>query len=203
MLITSSENIAWLLNIRGHDSDYSPLPNCYLIIDKKMRVFLFCDLNKVNTRFKKKLSFVHIIEINELENFLKRIENQNFLIDNLTCSIFYRNIIKKYNNISQKIDPIYFFKSQKNKIEIKNTKKIHEYDGAALTKFLFWVRDNYKKRKITELTAQEKLLKFRKNLKNLSIQVFLLYLVLALMELLYITMQPKKPIEFLNKVIFT
>ena len=38
----------------------------------------------------------------------------DFLIDNLTCSIFYRNIIKKYNNISQKIDPIYFFKSQKN-----------------------------------------------------------------------------------------
>ncbi len=172
MLITSSENIAWLLNIRGHDSDYSPLPNCYLIIDKKMRVFLFCDLNKVDTRFKKKLSFVHIIEINELENFLKRIENQNFLIDNLTCSIFYRNIIKKYNNISQKIDPIYFFKSQKNKIEIKNTKKIHEYDGAALTKFLFWVRDNYKKRKITELTAQEKLLKFRKKFKKFKYPSF-------------------------------
>ena len=30
MLVTSSENIAWLLNIRGHDSDFSPLPNCYL-----------------------------------------------------------------------------------------------------------------------------------------------------------------------------
>ena len=34
MLITSSENIAWLLNIRGHDSKYSPIPNSFLIIEK-------------------------------------------------------------------------------------------------------------------------------------------------------------------------
>ena len=166
MLITSSENIAWLLNIRGHDSDYSPIPNCYLFIDKKKRIFLFCDLTKVNSEFKKKLSFVHFLQINKLENFLQRIKRQNFLIDELTCSIFYKNIIKKDNNIMKIIDPIYYFKSQKNKVELKNTKKIHEYDGAALTKFLFWIRNNYKTKKITELTAQEKLLKFKKKFKK-------------------------------------
>ena len=166
MLVTSAENIAWLLNIRGHDSDYSPIPNCHLVIDKKMRIYLFCDLKKVDSKFEKKLNFIHILKINELENFLQRIKGQNFLIDNLTCSIFYKNIIEKHNNISQKIDPIYFLKSQKNKIELKNTKKIHEFDGAALTKFLFWIKNNYKKRKITELAAQEKLLKFRKKFKK-------------------------------------
>ena len=172
MLVTSSENIAWLLNIRGHDSDYSPIPNCYLVIDKKLRVFLFCDLNKIDSKFKRKLSFIHILKIDELENFLQRIKNQNFLIDYLTCSIFYKNIITKFNNISQKIDPIYYFKSQKNKIELKNMKKIHEYDGAALTKFLFWVGNNYKKKNITELTAQEKLLKFRKKFKKFKYSSF-------------------------------
>ena len=172
MLITSSENIAWLLNIRGHDSDFSPLPNCYLIVDKKMRIFLFCDLEKIDTAFEKKLSFIHILKISELENFLQRIKNHNFLIDNLTCSIFYKNLIEKYNNISWKTDPIYFFKSQKNSTELKNTKKIHEFDGAALTKFLFWIKANYKKRKITELIAQEKLLKFRKKFKKFKFQSF-------------------------------
>ena len=172
MLITSSENIAWLLNIRGHDSDFSPLPNCYLIVDKKMRIFLFCDLDKIDKAFEKKLSFIHILKISELENFLQRIKNHNFLIDNLTCSIFYKNLIEKYNNISWKTDPIYFFKSQKNSTELKNTKKIHEFDGAALTKFLFWIKANYKKRKITELIAQEKLLKFRKKFKKFKFQSF-------------------------------
>ena len=62
-------------------------------------------------------------------------------------------------------DPIYLCKSKKNNIEIKNAKKIHELDGAALTKFLFWIKVNFKKRKITELTAQKKLLDFKKKFK--------------------------------------
>ena len=166
MLITSPENIAWLLNIRGYDSDYSPIPNCYLLIDKKTKIFMFCDLTKVSTKFKRKLSFVHFLQIDKLENFLQRIKSQNFLIDELTCSIFYKNTIKKNNNVLKIIDPIYYLKSQKNKIELKNTKKIHEYDGAALTKFLFWILSNYETKKITELTAQEKLLQIKKKFKK-------------------------------------
>ena len=30
--ITASENNAWLLNIRGKDSDYSPIPESYILI---------------------------------------------------------------------------------------------------------------------------------------------------------------------------
>ena len=66
----------------------------------------------------------------------------------------------------KKKDPVYFFKSIKNKIEIKNTIKAHIYDGAALTKFLFWVKNNFKTKKISEISAQEKLLQFRKNNKS-------------------------------------
>ena len=172
LLVTSSENVAWLLNIRGHDSEFSPIPNCFLIIDKKLRIFLFCDLKKINKKFQKKLNFINILEINELENFLNRIKNKNFSIDSLTCSIFYKNIIQQNNVILKSTDPIYFFKSLKNKVEIMNTKKIHEYDGAAITKFLFWVKNNFKKKKITEITAQEKLLDFKKKFKKFKFPSF-------------------------------
>jgi len=57
-------------------------------------------------------------------------------------------------------------KSIKNKIEIKNTIKTHIYDGAALTKFLFWIKNNFLKKKISEISAQEKLLKLRKDNKD-------------------------------------
>ena len=172
MLITSSENIAWLLNIRGHDSKYSPIPNSFLIIDKELRIFLFCDLEKINTKFKKKLSFIKIFEINELEHFINKVRNKNFLIDKITCSIFYKNIVNKNNKIIEDQDPIYSLKSQKNTIEINNMKKVHEYDGAALTKFLFWIKDNFKKKKITEIKAQEKLLNFRKKFKQFKFLSF-------------------------------
>ena len=53
MLITSSENVAWLLNIRGHDSNFSPIPNSYLIIDKKIGIFLFCNMKKLTLNLEK------------------------------------------------------------------------------------------------------------------------------------------------------
>ena len=57
----------------------------------------------------------------------------------------------------------------KNRTELLHTKKAHEYDGAALTKFLFWVKNNYKHKKITEIFAQNKLLSFKKNLEVLNL----------------------------------
>ena len=171
IFVTSPENVAWLLNIRGEDSDFSPIPNSRLIMDKKMNIFLFCDLNKIDKNLKKKLYFLKIIDIDDLDEFLLRIKNKKFSIDKISCSIFYINQIIKNNLIPNKNDPIYYLKSIKNNIEIKNTIKAHEYDGAALTKFIFWVQKNYEKKKITEISAQNKLFEFKKKckqFKNLS-----------------------------------
>ena len=43
---SSSENNAWLLNIRGKDSKYVPIPNSYILIDKYKNIIFFCDLKK-------------------------------------------------------------------------------------------------------------------------------------------------------------
>ena len=69
-------------------------------------------------------------------------------------------------------DPISILKSIKSKNEIKNMIKSHIFDGVALTRFLFWIKKNYKKNKITEIKAQEKLLKFRKKNKNFKFLSF-------------------------------
>ena len=63
-------------------------------------------------------------------------------------------------------------KAIKNKIEIENTKKVHIYDGVALTKFLFWIKKNIKKRKITELSAARKLFQLRKKNKKFKFLSF-------------------------------
>jgi Xaa-Pro aminopeptidase len=164
--ITAPENVAWLLNIRGGDCNFSPIPKAYALLDKKKNINLFCDLKKINRIFKKQLKHVRIIDIKLVEPFLRRINNKKMLLDSSTCSIFFKDILKRSNIIIQEIDPIYYLKSIKNKIEIKHTLKSHIIDGAALTKFLFWIKDNFKKGKITEIDAQNKLLKFRKRSKN-------------------------------------
>ncbi len=164
--ITASENIAWLLNIRGQDSDFTPIPNAYLTIDSNKKINLFCDLKKIENSFKKKFKNIKCLDIKDTGIFLAKIKNKKVLIDSSSCSVYFENILKKNNKISEFLDPIYSLKAVKSKIEIKNTIKSHFYDGAALTKFLFWLKKNYRKQSINEISAQEKLLKFRKENKN-------------------------------------
>ncbi len=170
--ISASENIAWLLNIRGEDSKFTPIPNTYLTLDSKKRVNLFCDLKKITNSFKKNFKHMKFIDIKYTDFFLKKIKDKKILIDSTSCSIYFENILKKNNRITEFLDPIYSLKSIKSKIEIKNTIDAHVYDGAALTKFLFWLKKNYRKSNVYEISAQEKLLKFRKENKNFKFLSF-------------------------------
>ncbi len=170
--ITACENVAWLLNIRGNDSSFAPIPNSYLIIDKNRKANLFCDLKKINNHFKEKFKDIKIIDIKYLKLFLSKIVKKKILIDNSTCSLFFENILKKNNKLVSFLDPIYLLKSIKTKIEIKNTIKSHIYDGVALTKFLIWLKKNYKKQNINEIIAQEKLLKYRRENKDFKFLSF-------------------------------
>jgi len=164
--ISASENVAWLLNLRGADSEFTPMPNSYLIISSNNKVYFFCNLKKINKKLKKNLKKnITILSIKQIEEFILMIKRKKFLLDNSSCSIFFKEIIKKNNLILEKKDPIYLLKSIKNQTEIRNTIKTHIYDGVALTKFLFWLNNNFKKKKITELSAQKKLLDFRKKKK--------------------------------------
>jgi len=170
--ISSPENVAWLLNLRGKDSQFVPIPNSYLILNDKNELYFFTDLEKVDKKLKKDLNDIKIMDIKYVEKFFLKIKNKKIQLDNTSCSIFFKNIIKKNNLIIEKQDPIYLLKSIKNKIEIQNTIKAHISDGVALTKFLFWIKNNFKIKKISELSAQEKLLNFRKNNKTFKFLSF-------------------------------
>ena len=164
--ITASENIAWLLNIRGRDSKFTPIPNGYLIVECNKKISFFCNLKKIESSFRKKFKNIIFIDIKNTGLFLSGLKSKKISIDPLSCSMYFENIIRKNNKIKEFSDPIYYLKSIKSKIEIKNLIKSHIYDGAALTKFLFWLKKNYINKKITEISAQEKLLNFRKKNKT-------------------------------------
>ncbi len=160
--ITASENNAWLLNIRGRDAKYSPIPNSYILIDKNKNIHFFCDLKKITSSLKKEFKKISFYEIKTISEFLSRIKKKKFIIDRNTCSFLFENIILKNNQILNLSDPIYNFKAIKTKNEIKNMKLAHIYDGIALTKYLFWLKKNFDKKKISEISASLKLYKFRK-----------------------------------------
>ena len=172
LLVTAPENIAWILNIRGHDSTFSPIPNARLLMNKNGDIHFFANPKKI-TIIKKSLPKKIIFhEENKIEKILTNLYKNKIFLDSLSCSIYYRNLLKKKNIIVEKIDPIHFFKSIKNITEIKNMKKSHLSDGVALTKFLFWIKKNFRKKKITELFAEKKLENFRKMNKSYKFPSF-------------------------------
>ena len=172
LFITASENNAWLLNIRGRDTKYTPIPYSYVLIDKNKNIKFFCNKKKITPSLRKYLKKVEFLDIEICTQILSKIKNKKFIIDKNSCSYFFENIIQKNNKILNYHDPIYFLKAIKGKQEIENIKKAHIYDGAALTKYLFWLKKNFYKRNITEISASQKLLKFRKENKKFKFSSF-------------------------------
>jgi len=172
LFVTASENNAWLLNIRGQDTKYTPIPYSYILIDKNKNIKFFCDLKKISSSFRKYFREIEFLDIKKCAKILTEIKKKNFIIDKNSCSYFFEKIIYKNNKILNLNDPINFFKAIKGKQEIANIKKAHIYDGIALTKFLFWLKKNFYSKKITEISASQKLLQFRKKNKNFKFLSF-------------------------------
>ena len=162
-LTTSSENINWLLNIRGGDSSFSPILNCFAIFNKNEEVIhVFCNLKKISKELKNSfVNYVHFYEEKNIYDFLKNNKNQ-ILFDKNFISVKLFEYIKKYSKKFKAIkDPIYFEKSKKTKSEIEKSKIAHIHDGVAVTKFIIWIK-NQKIKNIDEILAQNKLENLRK-----------------------------------------
>ena len=166
LFVSAPENVAWILNIRGQDVPNSPIPNSRLIISKTKKIFLICKIQKTKNLIKKKIIRSNqLIDINDFPSRILQLNGNNFTVDDKSCSIYFENIIKSKFKIIKREDPTYHLKAIKNKIEIKNMINAHILDGAALTKFIYWIK-NINKKKINEVQAQNKLEGFRKLNKN-------------------------------------
>jgi len=166
LFVSAPENVAWILNIRGRDVPNSPIPNSRLIISKNRKIFLITKIQKTKKLIKGKV--IKSTELIDTDNFTDKIlslKGNNFIIDDKSCSVYFEDIIKSKFKITKRKDPTYILKAIKNQTEIKNMINAHILDGAALTKFLYWIK-KVNKKQINEVQAQNKLESFRKLNKN-------------------------------------
>ena len=163
-IITTLDDIAWLFNIRGNDVKYNPVVLSYAIITLD-NVYLFIDDKKLDENILNELKKenVEIKNYNYIYEFVKEIkENEVVLLDpqKVNYSI-YNNIPKNVQKIDMH-NPIRDFKCIKNKVEIENIKRSHIKDGVAVTKFMYWLKNNVGKIDISEISATKKLEEFRR-----------------------------------------
>ncbi len=152
-LITTLDDIAYILNMRGKDIECNPVFYSYLYVSHVHGTHLFIDLDKLDYR----LEGVEVHPYDEITSFLKEHRNVRTLVDSSKVNAKLFNILS--NPIEGK-NPSYLMKSIKGEIEIKNTKEIQELDGVALVKFIDFLNKNIEKN-LTEYQYAEELKKYR------------------------------------------
>ena len=162
-LLTSLDDIMWLLNIRGSDLKYSPLLLSYALIGNE-QILLFVDEAKIPLKIASEFDSFGITllpyeEINEVVPSVT--EGSSVLINPATTSVSLHNSISAKSKVIEKISIPMRLKSIKNKTEIENICNVMIKDGVALTKFFCWFDFNSGKLPMTEKSLSEKVLEFR------------------------------------------
>jgi Xaa-Pro aminopeptidase len=99
IFISAPENVAWLLNIRGHDNPNSPIPNCHLLLDVKRNIYLIGKKSKFYHLIKeRKIKSKNILSHRSLNELLNSFKKSKILIDNKSCSIFLKKFLEKNFN---------------------------------------------------------------------------------------------------------
>ncbi len=163
-VITSLDDIAWLLNIRGDDIEFFPLILSYVIVTMD-EVHLFINEKKLSGEIKANLIENGVTAFHPYNDVYE--ETKKFTASDVLLVDPVRMNYALYNNISEDVkkvekeNPCVLFKAMKNPTEIKNIKNAHIKDGIASTKFMYWLKQNVGKEKITEISASNKLEELR------------------------------------------
>lgn len=167
-IISSIDDICWILNIRGNDISYSPLTLCYALITNDS-FYLYIDKKKLSPELKLILKMCGI-EIREYNRIYRDISNINdterVLLDSNRINFAIYNSLTENIKIIDEINPSTVLKSIKNDKEIENIKIAQLKDSIAHVKFMKWLKENHDKIEITELSAIEKLESIRKSMGN-------------------------------------
>lgn len=165
-IISSLDDVAWTLNLRGSDVESNPVFLGYIIITKNDAI-LFTDLEKLEVEARKQMdeSFVKMMPYEEFYNHLNTVKNETVLVSpNSNQSIY--DALKSYNQFIKAAVPGNLMKAQKNETELEGFRKVMVRDGVAMVKFLYWLRHTAGKEAMTEFSIGEKLRGFRAEGEN-------------------------------------
>lgn len=156
LLITALDEIAWLLNLRGSDVDYTPVVIAFAYVSEDERV-LFIDSEKVTSEVKNHLKKygVKIKDYDDIEKFLGKISSTaTVMVDpNRVSDALGQAMIC---NKTYMASPVIALKGVKNECQIAGFRQAMLYDGAAMVRMMMWLEQNVANG-ITEMDVDRRL----------------------------------------------
>jgi len=163
LLISTLDDIAWLLNIRGNDIKYNPVVTSFCLINST-GVYLFMDEHKLNDQTRAALiaDKINIRPYDEVYEYLKSIKDyRSILLDAATINSDLYHAIPPHCKIVNDRSIVSKYKAIKNKVELENYRKTQVRDGIALCRTLQWVENEINRSQVTELDVAAKAEQFR------------------------------------------
>ncbi len=158
LVLSSLDDIAWLLNLRGDDIKYNPVFLSYMIIYEN-KSYLYANKNIFSDKIVIKLADagVEIRPYNDIYDSLAKIEENKIVLDKSKVNYAILKGIDSSKTIISRINPTTELKAVKTETEADNMARAHIKDGVAVTRFMYWLKSNVGKETITEISGAEKL----------------------------------------------
>jgi Xaa-Pro aminopeptidase len=157
--ISTLDDLAWLLNLRGADVNYNPVFVAHALIGLE-RASLFVVDGKVPAELAESLARdgIRVEPYAKASEALAALPNgQTLLIDPRRITFGLLQSVPTSVALVEAVNPSTFFKSRKTEAEAEHVRATMEQDGAALAEFFAWFEGALGREKITELTIDEKL----------------------------------------------
>jgi Xaa-Pro aminopeptidase len=169
IILSSLDEIAWTLNLRGDDVHCNPLFISYLFLSENKNTLYILE-EKVTEEVRSYLK-EHEVEIEDYKNFSKNLKafsgkDEEVLQISAQANEALFTLASQHTNVTIAPSPVALMKAHKNPTEIAGFRKAMERDGVAMVKFLRWLKDAVKTGEETELSVDEKLYELRAEQAN-------------------------------------
>lgn len=167
-VLTSLDDIAWLLNIRGNDIHCCPVVLSYLVLTEE-EALLFANEKAFGQDVLANLKKDGVVlkPYNDIYTYVNTIPaGKTVILSKANVNSRLVNSLPAEVKILDEENLTLLPKAIKNHTEVENERIAHIKDGVAVTKFIYWLKQNVGKMEITELSAAEHLFQLRKEQEN-------------------------------------
>lgn len=156
-ILTSLYDIAWLFNIRGGDIACVPVVLSFAAVTMQ-EAYWFIHEEVLDDKLKAycKENNIIIRPYEAIYDYAGEIpEEEAVLLDKNIVNYRICHSLKEKVTVVSESNPTELMKAVKNETELNNIRNAHIKDGVALTKFMYWLKTNIGKMKITEISASD------------------------------------------------
>lgn len=162
-IISATDSVAWLLNIRGRDVGFSPLLMASAILHADQRIELFTDPAKITPEVARHLgNAVSVAPREKLRDAVAALAGKRVRVDAERSPGWFADALTAAGaTVLPGMDPCVLPKARKNPVEIAGARAAQLRDGAAVCRFLHWLDQVGPAGTETEISAAAKLEGFR------------------------------------------